>query len=120
MIDGYIRGTQGILHLNDVEIATIVPNLVPTKTRMRFRAPAVRFGTLTFGAQNLPLSCTLWLGLFGTDFVLHDSLGKRLAVWRHRGYRTRVLVSRRAGNLLAKAIVGLVIYTVVEKDSSFC
>lgn len=108
LIDGHARGTQGILHLNDVEIATIVPNLVPTKTRMRFRAPAVRLGTLTILRHCFPSCasnrfCTVvhllqckprsW-----PDCVLSKYSAERLSA-EFQGPRSRVVLGSRASEL---------------------
>ena len=118
VVTGSINAPLGLLHRNERQIATIHHDFIPTRKRLMFRAKSVSVGSLLYESQNLPISCTLWMGLVGTDFVLRDTDGRRIAFWKRWNTRTRILISANVSSELSDAILGLVLYTEVEKDTS--
>ncbi|EMI47371.1 hypothetical protein RRSWK_00102 [Rhodopirellula sp. SWK7] len=58
------------------------------------------------------------MGLIGTDFALRDTSGRHLAFWKRWNTRTKILISANASRELFDAILGLVLYTEVEKVST--
>ncbi|PAY15319.1 hypothetical protein CKO51_32440 [Rhodopirellula sp. SM50] len=122
-IDGnYVVGSVvapiGIVHRNEQEIATIKPTELPARKRLAFRAKSLVIGHLNYAKQQFPLSCTLWMGLIGTDFTLRDTSGRRLAFWKRWNTQTKILISANASRELFDVILGLVLYTEVEKVST--
>ena len=115
---GLIDPPVGILHRNDKQFATIQPNHIPTRKRLAFRTNSLIVGHLNYGSQQLPLSCTLWMGLVGTDFLLRDTNGRHLAFWKRWNTRTRVLISSNLSREFCDAILGMVLYLEVDKDIS--
>ena len=115
---GSIVETIGIVHRNGIEIATIEPVRVPTSKRLAFRTQSVIVGCLNYSDKKFPMSCTLWMGLIGTDFTLQDVTGRRIASWSRWSTRTKLLISANVSDELFQVILGLVVYTEVEKGSS--
>ena len=115
---GSIVETIGIVHRNGIEIATIEPVHVPTRKRLAFRTQSVIVGCLNYSDEKFPMSCTLWMGLIGTAFTLQDVAGRRIASWSRWRTRTKLLISANVSDELFHVILGLVLYTEVEKGSS--
>ncbi|MEM7477586.1 MAG: hypothetical protein AAF483_21575 [Planctomycetota bacterium] len=108
----------GVLQRNGLEFATIVSAAVPARKRLAFRAKSLHLGNLNFANQQFPLSCTLWMGLVGTRFILRDPNSRHLAYWNRSSRRSNVVISAKASSELRDAILGLVLYTEVQKDGS--
>lgn len=118
VVTGAMNGPLGIMHRNERRIATIEPDDVPTRKRLMLRARSVKIGTLCYGEHPLPISCSLWMGVIGTDFVIRNTDQKHIAVWKRWGARTRLLISANVPPELADAIIGTVLYTEIDKDIS--
>lgn len=118
IVTGAMNGPRGILYRNERQIATIEPEDISTRQRLKPRAKSVSIGWLCFGSHHLPITCSLWMGLIGTDFVIRDLDKKHLAFWKRWNTRTRLLISANVCTELADAIVGTVLYTEIDKGLS--
>lgn len=115
---GSVDAPLGVLYRNNLYLATIQPEIIPARKRLMIRSKHVHFGNLVLGGTTLPISCTLWLGLVSTDFKLCNDSGRHMAIWKRSYTRTRILVTANVSAELFCAILGLVLYTEIEKDFS--
>ena len=115
-VSGYVAGNVGILHFNAHEAAWILPSQLSTSVRMRYRAGSVLLGHVRYQSCDLPITCTLLCGLCGTNFVLRDQTGARLAFWRRSGRRVDVLLSRTAESSYSLLVLGTVLYLDMNKQ----
>ncbi len=112
LVRGYVSGNVGILRLASDETARILPNQHLPRLRLRYRQRSVSLGHVRHRSSDLPITCSLLLGVCGTDFVLRDDEGARLAFWRRSGRRVDVLLSR----LATFAYIDLVLATAIYLD----